>query len=94
VAYVTRQPPVQAPSLLLGAARDLQHDLLNTYARALRDFGGEVVSYRLGPPRIGKTIDVLFQPDAARQVLATDAQAYDKGLPMIDELRWIVGQGW
>jgi len=88
-----RRPPTVAGSWLLGAARDFRRDQLGTYARALKEHGGNVVRFRVGPPRVGIEFDTLFRPDDARQVLATDAAAYDKEVPAFDEFRWVMGDG-
>src|SRR4029079_5381973 len=55
--------------------------------------GGDRVGFRGGPPRVGIEFDTVFRPDDARQVLATDAAAYDKEVPAFDEFRWVMGDG-
>jgi len=87
------KPPVVGGSWLFGAARDFRRDQLGTYARALRRHGGELVRFRIGPPRVGVEFDTVFRPDAARQVLATDAASYDKAVPAFEEFRWVMGNG-
>lgn len=89
----SRKPPVLGGSWLFGAARDLRRDQLGTYARALREHGGDLVRFRIGPRRVGIEFDTVFRPDAARQILATDAAAYDKAVPAFDEFRWVMGNG-
>lgn len=89
----SRKPPVVGDSWLFGAARDLRRDQLGAYGRALREHGGDLVQFRIGPPRVGMVFDTAFRPDAARRVLATDAAAYDKGVPAFDEFRWVMGNG-
>lgn len=86
-------PPLIAGSWLLGAVPAFRRDQLGTYMRALEQHGGQTVRFRLGPPRIGLVFDAVFQPDAARQVLATDAARYDKQVPAFDEFRWVLGNG-
>ena len=80
-------------SWLFGAGRDFRGDQLGTYSRALQAHGGDLVRFRIGPPRVGIEFDAVFRPDAARQVLATDAAAYDKAVPAFDEFRWVMGDG-
>ncbi len=93
VPMASPKPPLVGGSWLFGAARDLQRDQLGTYGRALREHGGDLVRFRVGPPRVGIEFDTVFQPDAARQVLATDAACYDKAVPAFDEFRWVMGNG-
>jgi cytochrome P450 len=80
-------------SFLAGSGRDFKRDQLATYARALHDHGGRRVRFRVGPPKVGFVFDTVFRPDDARQVLATEAAAYDKEVPGIGELRRIFGDG-
>lgn len=85
--------PVVGGSLLFGAAPDLRRDLLGTFERAMLDHGGAPVRFRVGPPKVGFFAEVLFEPEGARQVLATDAPHYDKNVPALEEFRRFVGDG-
>ena len=85
--------PVIGRSFLLGAAPDLRRDLLGTFERAMHDHGGQPVRFRIGPPRLGFCAEVVFRPEDARQVLATDASHYDKQVPALAEFRRFVGDG-
>lgn len=51
------------------------------------DHGGNPVRFRVGPPRLGFTAEAIFEPEAARQVLATDAARSDKEVPALEEFR-------
>lgn len=85
--------PVIGRSPLFGAARDLRRDLLGTFERAMHDHDGQPVLLRVGPPRLGFVAEVIFRPEDARQVLATDASHYDKQVPALEEFRRFVGDG-
>jgi cytochrome P450 len=78
-------------SFLLGSARDLRTDPLGTYARAIR--AGDLVSMRVGPPRLGFEFDAVLRPEGARQVLATDAARYRKDAPVFREMTRFLGEG-
>lgn len=85
--------PVVGGSLLLGAARDLRRDLLGTFEQAMQNHGGRPVRFRVGPPKFGFLAEVITDPEGARQVLATDAAAYDKNVPALEAFRRFVGDG-
>ena len=85
--------PVVGGSPLLGAANELRRDLLGTFEQAMHRFGGRPVRFRVGPPKVGFLAEAIFDPEAARQVLATDAAAYDKDVPALEEFRRFVGEG-
>ena len=85
--------PVVGGSPLLGAAGDLRRDLLGTFERAMLDHGGGPVRFRVGPPKVGFLAEAIFEPEGARQVLATDAARYDKNVPALKEFRRFVGDG-
>lgn len=85
-------PPGPRGSLLLGSARDLQRDQLGTYERVMRDHG-DLVRFRIGPPRLGFEFDAVFTPEGAHQVLAADARRYEKDAPVYRELSWAIGNG-
>jgi len=79
-------------SLLLGSARDLQRDQLGTYEQAMHDHG-DLVRFRIGPPRLGFEFDAIFDPEGARHVLSGASVGYVKDAPAFTELRRIVGEG-
>jgi len=85
--------PVVGGSLLLGAAPALRRDLLGTFEKAMLDHGGRPVRFQVGPPMVGFTALAVFEPEAARHVLATDAAGYDKDVPALAEFRRFVGDG-
>ncbi len=73
--------PVVAGSLLLGAARHLRRDLLGTFEQAMHEYGGRPVRFRVGPPKVGFLAEAIFDPEAARQILATDAATLWRSQP-------------
>lgn len=85
-------PPCVPGSLLFGSARDLQRDQLGTYERAMRAHG-DVVRFRIGPPRLGFEFDAIFDPDGARHVLSSGSVGYVKDLPVFTEVRRFFGEG-
>ncbi|HVL93924.1 MAG TPA: cytochrome P450 [Acidimicrobiales bacterium] len=87
-----RTPPSAGGSLLLGCARQLQHDQLGTYAEAMAAHG-DIARFRVGPPRFGFEFDAVFSPEGAHQVLAGDAGHYVKDAPVIGEFRHFLGDG-
>jgi cytochrome P450 len=87
---MTRRKSIR--SFLLGSAPDLQRDQLATYTKA-RSEQGNFAEFRLGPPRIGMIFNAAFHPDAAHQVLATDAQSYAKDAPIFREIVHFFGDG-
>lgn len=84
--------PLIRGSRWLGAAGDLRGDLLGTFEKAMLDHGGRV-RLQIGPKRLGFLADAVFEPEHARQVLATDAAHYDKAVPALEEFRRFVGNG-
>jgi len=78
---------------LFGAARDLRRDLLGTFEQAMLDRCSAPVGFRVGPPRLGFTATAVFEPEGARQVLATGAAHYEKDVPALEEFRRFVGDG-
>ena len=54
---------------------------------------GEMVRFRVGPPRVGFEFDALFRPEGARQVLATDFSRYSKDAPVFTEMVRFLGEG-
>lgn len=84
--------PRHAGSWLLGSARALQRDQLGTYEQAMQDHG-DLVRFRIGPPRVGFDFDTTFHPDGARQVLGGGADGYVKDAPVYTEFRRLLGGG-
>ncbi|MDQ4068357.1 MAG: cytochrome P450, partial [Actinomycetota bacterium] len=54
---------------------------------------GDLVRFRVGPPRFGFEFDALFRPELARQVLATDFSRYSKQAPIFTEMIRFLGEG-
>lgn len=84
--------PFASGSLLLGSARDLQRDQLGTYERAMRTHG-DLVRFRVGPPRLGFEFDAIFDPEGARHVLSGSSGGYVKDAPAFTEVRRVFGDG-
>lgn len=84
--------PVVPGSLLFGSARALQRDQLGTYERAMHDYG-DLVRFRIGPPRLGFEFDAIFDPEGARHVLSGASVGYVKDAPVFTEFRRIFGEG-
>lgn len=91
-ARVETGAPLASGSLLLGSARDLQRDQLGTYERAMRTHG-DLVRFRIGPPRLGFEFDAIFDPEGARHVLSGTAGGYVKDAPAFTEVRRAFGDG-
>jgi cytochrome P450 len=89
---MTDLPPLLPGSFLLGNAADLRADMLGTCERAFRELG-DVVRIRIGPPRAGRELTLLFHPDAAQRVLAANAAAYRKDSVFYAEVRGAFGDG-
>jgi cytochrome P450 len=88
----SRRPDRPRGSFLMGSARDLQRDQLETYERAMLEHD-DIAHFRVGPPRIGFEFDTVFTPEGARQVLAADASHYEKGAPIFSEFEHVLGNG-
>lgn len=86
------RPPLVPGSFLLGNAAALRADMLGSLERAFRDHG-DVVRFRLGPPRLGREMIFAFHPDAAHRVLAGNAAAYRKESVFYAEIRDAFGDG-
>ncbi len=54
---------------------------------------GDLVRFRVGPPRLGFEFDAVFRPEGARQVLATDFGRYSKDAPVFTEMIRFLGEG-
>lgn len=91
-ARVETGAPFASGSLLLGSARDLQRDQLGTYERAMRTHG-DLVRFRIGPPRLGFEFDAIFDPEGARHVLSGTSGGYVKDAPAFTEIRRAFGDG-
>jgi cytochrome P450 len=85
-------PPLVPGSMLLGSARDLRADMLGTCMRAFREHG-DAVRFRLGPPRTGRELWLVFHPDGAQRVLAGNSANYRKDNVFYREVRDAVGDG-
>lgn len=86
-----RVPPEVPGGRLTGSIRDLLRDQLGTYTAALRH--GDVVTMRVGPPRLGTSSCLVFHPDGVQHVLASAARTYLKKDPVYTELRLWFGDG-
>lgn len=88
----TDTPRMEPDSWLLGSANALRRDQLGTYERAMLDHG-DVVGFRVGPPKVGFEFDAVFHPDGAREVLASRAGDFVKDAPAFTELARLIGYG-
>lgn len=79
-------------SWLLGSASALRRDQLGTYEQAMLTYG-DMVTFRVGPPRIGFEFDAVFHPDGAREVLAKRSGDFVKDAPVFNELEQLFGKG-
>src|SRR5260370_7156417 len=68
-----KTPPGPRGHVLLGHARELQHDALNFYLRLAREYG-DVARMRL----LSKTTYVVSHPDGIRQILQKSHRNYDR----------------
>ena len=89
---VTGKPPLVRGSAVLGSALELSADTLGTCERAFREHG-DVVRFRLGPPRIGPELYFVFHPDGAHRMLAGNAGNYSKDNVFYAEIRHAFGDG-
>lgn len=88
----SQAPPLVQGSPLFGSARALRDEPIATYERAML-LHGDLVRFRVGPPRVGFEFDALFRPELARQVLATDFGRYSKQAPVFSEMIRFLGEG-
>ncbi|MGW0821534.1 cytochrome P450 [Streptomyces sp. NPDC002845] len=86
------QAPIVAGTPLLGSMKDLLNDPLATYLRARRECG-DVVRFHAGPPGLRSEIYMVFSPEGAQRVLATDAANFRKDNVFYEELRESLGNG-
>ena len=89
---MTGTPPVLPGSFLLGNAVDLRADMLGTCERAFREHG-DAVRLRIGPPRLGRQLWVVFHPDGVQRVLAGNSANYRKDNVFYSEIRDTFGDG-
>lgn len=85
------EPPEVPSSWLAGSARDLLSDPLATYTAAHAH--GDVVTMRVGPPKVGWSACILYHPDDIQHVLAGAVGNYPKQDPSYMELRRWFGTG-
>lgn len=85
-------PLMQPDSWLLGSADALRNDQLATYERAMLDHG-DLVRFRVGPPKVGFEFDAVFHPDGAREILASRAGDFVKDAPAFTEVARLIGNG-
>lgn len=84
--------PTVSAGWLLGSARALQGDQLDTYLEAMHTHGSHV-RFRVGPPRIGFVFDTVFTPQGASEVLGAREDHWIKQAPVLDELTHLLGAG-
>lgn len=81
-------PPGPRGHVLLGHARELQHDALNFYLRLAHEYG-DVARMRL----LSNTTYVVSHPDGIRQILQKNHLNYDRDVFMYKPLRPFLGNG-
>ena len=86
------KPPLVQGSAVLGSALAMSADMLGTCERAFREYG-DVVRFRIGPPRIGPEMYFVFHPDGAHRMLAANAANYRKDNVFYAEIRDAFGDG-
>ncbi|MFK0191121.1 cytochrome P450 [Kitasatospora sp. NPDC090308] len=87
----TRVPgPAGLP--LIGSLLDLKRDALGTYLAARRDHG-DVIRVQAGPPGLRAELWMVFSPEGAQQVLATEAANFRKDNVFYGEIRESFGNG-
>ncbi|WP_030463167.1 cytochrome P450 [Kitasatospora sp. NRRL B-11411] len=77
---------------LIGSLLDLRRDALGTYLAAHRDHG-DVVRVQAGPPGLRAELWMVFSPEGAQQVLATEAANFRKDNVFYGEIRESFGNG-
>ncbi|MER8182202.1 cytochrome P450 [Kitasatospora sp. NPDC094015] len=77
---------------LLGSMLDLKRDPLGTYLDAQREHG-DVVRFSAGPPGLRTQFYMVFSPEGAQQVLATQAANFRKENLFYEEIRHTFGNG-
>lgn len=77
-------------SPVLGLALELRRDMLKTLDDGFGRYG-DLVSYRLGPPALGKQIIAAHHPEAVRRVL-TDRAVFGRRTKSIEVLSELFGQ--
>ncbi|BAJ32000.1 MULTISPECIES: cytochrome P450 [Kitasatospora] len=87
----TRVPgPAGLP--LIGSLLDLKRDPLGTYLAARRDHG-DVIRVQAGPPGLRAELWMVFSPEGAQQVLATESANFRKDNVFYGEIRASFGNG-
>lgn len=86
------RPPMAPGSLLGGSFRDLRGGFLPLCERLFRDHG-DVVRMRIGPPRLGRELTLIFTPEGTHRVLAANQANYRKDSVNYGEVRYAVGDG-
>ncbi|MEV4611109.1 cytochrome P450 [Kitasatospora sp. NPDC049258] len=77
---------------LLGSMLDLKRDPLRAYLDAQRQHG-DVVRFSAGPPGLRAEFYMVFSPEGAQQVLATQAANFRKENVFYEEIRHTFGNG-
>ncbi|GAA4871322.1 cytochrome P450 [Kitasatospora terrestris] len=77
---------------LIGSMLDLRRDALKAYRDA---FGahGDVVRFSAGPPGLRATFWMVYSPEGAQQVLATESANFRKENAFYEEIRQSFGNG-
>jgi cytochrome P450 len=87
-----RRMPGPAGHPLLGSMLDLRRGALEFFLDARRDHG-DAVRITAGPPGLRKVLYAFFSPDAAQQILATEAANFRKDSKLYQEVRASAGNG-
>ncbi len=77
---------------VIGSLLDLRRDSLGAFLRAQREHG-DVVRLEAGPPGLRSVFLAVFDPEGARQILATQAANFRKDHPIYEEVRQGLGNG-
>ncbi|WP_354643182.1 cytochrome P450 [Kitasatospora camelliae] len=77
---------------LIGSLLDLKRDPLQAYRDARRDHG-DVVRFTAGPPGLRSEFYMVFSPEGAQQVLATQSANFRKENAFYEEVRQSFGNG-
>lgn len=90
----TRPAAVPGPrgSPVFGSALAFRKDPLPVYTDAMREYG-DVVRWRLGPPRVGIDVYDLFHPAGIGHALGGQTRNYEKRGRLLDELSAQIGNG-
>jgi len=77
---------------LIGSMLDLKRDALKAYLDAHRDHG-DVVRFSAGPPGLRAEFYMVYSPEGAQQVLATESANFRKENAFYEEVRQSFGNG-